>query len=300
MQEFRRPSLFWPLVLISLGALLLLQNIGLLPAGLWAALAQLWPVALILLGLDLLIGRRSSAGAALVIIAGVLLVAGALTWAALRAQQLPLGGDQRLAQTVDGAARANVTINFRAGALRLSALGPSDHLMEATVHNGPGDSVHQDYSVSSGAGRLALEQQANALFVPFLASRGSLAQWDVLLARRLPLALDVNTGAGAATLDLTGLQLTSLSLSTGPGQTDVTFPAGQAAQASLRTGAGATTLNLPGDLALRLTVHSTLTNVSVSSRLARAGPVYTTPGFDPARPFLDLEVNAGLGSVTVK
>ena len=49
MYNDRRPGLFWPLILIGLGALLLLQNLGYLPAGLWPALAQLWPVIFILL-----------------------------------------------------------------------------------------------------------------------------------------------------------------------------------------------------------------------------------------------------------
>jgi hypothetical protein len=275
--------------------------LGLLPVGLWAALAQLWPVLLILVGIDMLVGRRSSGGSARVIILITLVVAGALTLAAVRASQLP-GGDQRfLVQTTNGAAqRLAVNIEFQTGDLLLTALGPSDHLMEGTVRNGPGESVQQSYTVSQQVGQLMLAQETNVLLAAFTAARENRAHWEIHLAQHVALALNVSTGAGSTSLDLTGLALTALNLNTGIGQTAVIFPKGQAAQAHVRAGFGPTTLNLPGDLAVRLTVRSGLANVQVSSRLARSGDSYTTPGFTTTAPFLDLELSAGLGTVIVK
>jgi hypothetical protein len=299
MSDYRRPSLFWPLVLIGLGALLLLQNFGLLPTGLWPALTQLWPVIFILLGLDMLVGRRSSAGVAFVVLIGVLIVAGALTWAALRATQLPAGQDQALIQSPQGADHLDVTLSFAAGDLRVSALGASDYVMEGTVHNGPGETAVQTYRVSGGRGRLTLRQDSNPLLLPFLAARNATALWEVRLTTGLPLELEVNTGAGATTLDLAGLDLQRLSLTTGVGQTQVTFP-DQALEAGVTTGVGGTLLRLPADTPARITVRSGLANVKVPDRFSRADNVYTTPGLDPASLFLDLEVNAGIGQVTVE
>ena len=65
-----RPGLFWPLVIIGAGALLLLDNLGWLPAGWWAALRQLWPVLIILLGLDMLLGRRTPVRVSAVLLLG--------------------------------------------------------------------------------------------------------------------------------------------------------------------------------------------------------------------------------------
>jgi hypothetical protein len=80
---------FWPLVIIFAGVLLLLQTLGLLPPGLWRLLVQLWPVGLILIGLDLLFGWRSPAAARLAVILTALVMAGALLWATLQAGRLP-------------------------------------------------------------------------------------------------------------------------------------------------------------------------------------------------------------------
>jgi len=300
MSYDRRPGLFWPLIIIGLGALLLLQNLGYLPAGLWPALLQLWPVIFILLGLDMLIGRRSSAGVAAVLVLGALVITGALTWSAIRASQLPAGAAQTLAQAPQTAAQLAVEIKFDAGELHIAALGPSANALEGEVSNGPGESAELSYSVDGGLiGQLTVEQRGEALLLPFLSAREASARWNLRLTPGLPLALDVSTGAGRTTLDLSGLNLTTLNLQAGVGETNVTFPSG-GGTAVINTGVGNTTLTLPADLPARLTVRSGLTNLSVPARFGRSDNVYTTPGFEPSGAYLDIEINAGLGNVTVK
>lgn len=299
MSDYRRPSVFWPLVLIGIGALLLLENLGMLPTGLWPALIQLWPVLFILLGLDMLVGRRSPAAVAFVVVAGTLIVAGALLWAALRAQQMPAGEIQPLIQSAQGAERLDVELDFSAGELRVAALGASDHVMEGTARNGPGETAAQDYRVRGGIGRLRLRQLADPLLLPFLAARSATAAWELNLSGELPLRLDVTTGAGSTTLDLAGLRLEHLALRAGVGQTRVIFSS-QAAVAQVTTGVGGTVIDLPDDLPARLTVNSGLASVDVPARFSRGDNVYTTPGFDPAGGFLELEVSAGIGEVRVE
>ncbi len=304
MPVFRRPSLVWPFAVIGLGAVTLLQTLGWLPASLWAALAQLWPVLLILVGLHLLVGRHWAFGPVVVVGAGVVLVAGSLTWAALRASQLPPGDAQSVTQSPEGAEWLSLTLNVPTAELHVSALGRPGGLLEAVVQNGPGETVRQTYAVSGGEGRLVLEQSVDPLLAPFLArrvaERGGVARWDVRLAPRLPLALAVNAEAGPLTLDLAGLQLTGLDLTSGLGQTVVSLPAGPAAHVRVSTGLGPATLNLPAGMPVRLTVRSGLAQVSLPPGLALAGGAYTTPGFDASKPFLDLALSAGLGGVTLR
>ena len=300
--SYRRPSLrlTWPILLIGLGVLLLLQNFGLLPRGMWAALVPLWPVLLIVLGLDMFIGRRSQGGAILVLLLSTLIVAASLTWAALRAQALPAGGTQALIQTFRGAETVSVKLDFAVGELNVSALTGSDYLMEGSVQNGPGETVEQNYTVKDSAGQLTLSQQRSRLFAPFLSGRDTNTRWDIRLASSVPLALDVDTGVGAAALDLSGLSLASLKLDTGVGQTSVTFPASGAMTAALDTGVGDVTLIIPADLPTRLTIDSGLTGLHIPARFSRAGNVYTTAGFSTTGHYLDLEMSTGIGSVTVK
>jgi hypothetical protein len=293
-------SLFWPLLLIGLGLLLLLQNFGRLPPGVWGALVPLWPVLLVVLGLDMLVGRRSWWGGVVVTLAGALLVAGALTWAAIRATTLTGGETRALIQTPLGAQTAAVRLEVGVGDLDVAALGPSLSLMEGDVVSGGGDGVTQSYGLQGSTGQLQLVQWQNALLTPFLYNRMvAPTHWAIRLSPDLPLTLDIHTGVGKANLDLSALHLGRLDLKTGLGQTFVTFPAGQATVAKIQAGLGDVTLTLPPDVPARITVTSGFANVHIPARFARAEKVYTTAGFTTTGPYLDLEVEAGLGSVTV-
>ena len=58
----RRGGFVWPLVLISLGAIFLLNNFNVLSWDVWDLIWRLWPVLLVAIGLDILFGRRSVLG----------------------------------------------------------------------------------------------------------------------------------------------------------------------------------------------------------------------------------------------
>jgi hypothetical protein len=60
-RRYRR-GLFWPLILIAIGAAFLLNNLGLLGPNAWDTLVRFWPVILIAFGLDHLVRRRGLVG----------------------------------------------------------------------------------------------------------------------------------------------------------------------------------------------------------------------------------------------
>ena len=70
-------SFFWPVILLGVGIIWLLTNLGYIPTeNLWI-LFQLWPVLIIMIGLDVIFSRRLPAvGAllALLLIGGVIFV----------------------------------------------------------------------------------------------------------------------------------------------------------------------------------------------------------------------------------
>ncbi len=83
----RYRSIFWPLVLVAAGVLWLLKSLGQLPELNFWVLLRLWPLLLIGLGLDLLVGRRWPWASAAIAI----LMVGAAVLALLFAR--PLGLD---------------------------------------------------------------------------------------------------------------------------------------------------------------------------------------------------------------
>ena len=94
VRDARRPrrsptSFFWPLVLVGVGVVLLLSNLGYLPWQSWNILWRLWPLLLVALGIDVLIGHRSMLGA---IVSGmlILLLIGGAVAIVIFAQNIPV------------------------------------------------------------------------------------------------------------------------------------------------------------------------------------------------------------------
>lgn len=73
-------SLLGPLLLIGAGVVFLLNNLGVLPWGVWETLGRLWPLFLIAIGIDLVVGRRKPL-ISLLIILGLVVVGVALVYA---------------------------------------------------------------------------------------------------------------------------------------------------------------------------------------------------------------------------
>ena len=90
---------------IGAGVMLLLSNLGYLPWESWGVLWRLWPLLVIALGVDLLIGRRSVAGA-IVSAALIVMLVAAIALVALFAQNIPGVSDwvQRPRSTLTGQA----------------------------------------------------------------------------------------------------------------------------------------------------------------------------------------------------
>ena len=82
----KRQSIFWPLLLVAVGAILLLTNLDAVPGNLWDYFVTYWPVLFILSGLDQIYQGKSWVGAVILLGLGGVLLAGnlnALPWSGL-------------------------------------------------------------------------------------------------------------------------------------------------------------------------------------------------------------------------
>jgi hypothetical protein len=67
-------SLFFPILLISLGIIFLLRNTGALPGDAWDLILRLWPLILIAMGLDNILTRQGVAAPTIFIAIGVVIL----------------------------------------------------------------------------------------------------------------------------------------------------------------------------------------------------------------------------------
>lgn len=82
----RRHSIFWPLMLVAVGVVLLLTNLNAMPGSIWDYVAKYWPLLFILGSLDQIYQGKNWVGAMVLLALGGVLLAGnlnALPWSGL-------------------------------------------------------------------------------------------------------------------------------------------------------------------------------------------------------------------------
>jgi len=280
-------------LLIVIGLVLLLQNLGILPDGLWANLWRFWPVLLIAIGANLILGPRLRLVASLVTIA---LFLGAVGGAAALSLSDLSELTSSLVQPLGDLRSAEVTIAFGAGSLELDSLpGASPNLIEGTFI---GRGVSTTMLTSSGGAadlRVAMEKGPWAW-------GSSSAEWVLSLSPRLPLTLRLDGGAANASLDLRELQVTDLALNLGAADVDVYLPAvAGVALVEINGGAGDFEILVPQGVAARITKSCVACSFDVDEqRFPKVGDRYESPGFATAKNGVTIEVKAAAARISVR
>ncbi len=224
----RYRSLFWAIVLIGAGVILLLYNLDVLTASNMAMLALVWPVLLIGIGVDLLVGRRSLAlGAAVGVVTVGVIIALMLVGPAAGWISEPEVTTETLSTPVGQATSAQVELNLGGYSTNVHALesatGPERPLLHATVsHRGKVELVSEETGGTDKT--VVLESKGDRWWWQWLDGEDT-PPWDIGLDPGVPLRLKAVTSSGSSVLDLSGLLLAGLEIGSSSGDTSVILPA---------------------------------------------------------------------------
>lgn len=292
----RRRDRALPILLILIGGLLLLGNLGWFD---WRALfgvLELWPLLLVALGIDILLRGRHRIWVLLgAIVLGALLWSGGPGW---------MGPGQAPAEThaigyeLSGVERARIELEHRVGELRVATLPEgSGELISGEVITGRGERLVRSFDVSGGAATARLRAEGTGRT---FAARGAERGWDLRLSRDVPLDLRIETGVGRSDLDLRDARISALDLDAGVGEVRVTLPQRGGYEAAIDAGIGEILVRLPTAVEARVTVDTGIGRTRVSGGFQQEGRVHTTPGFAEAEDPVELRVSGGVGEVTIE
>lgn len=242
-------SFFWPVVLIGFGAIMLLANLDLIPAPSLSALVRLWPLALIILGLDILVGRRAPLIGALIGIVAVALIV-LFLYLAPRLDFVPRIERKTIPinTPLEGSSSAEVTLDLERYATTIEAAVDSDDLFDAVLET----YTDVDYSARGAARKTISLEPVNAsnFDLDWSASTSGM-EWVIGLSPLIPLDLSVDVGSGSASLELFDLMLNELKVNGGSGSTDLAIPAGRERYpVDINGGSGSFDIQIEEDAAL--------------------------------------------------
>lgn len=191
---------------------------------------------------------------------------------------------------------AEIILKMREGAFYLQ--GGSEQLMEGTfLYNVERMKPEIEYSVLGNHGEINVRQGKK----PGLILGKKKNKWDINLGSDIPLDLMIDFGAGKGELDLRGLTLESLVIDMGVGDVtvDLSGKHKQDFKANIDGGVGHIVLYLPENPGVRVVVDKGIGSVSARS-LNKANNVYTNRAYGKSDITIEVEIDAGIGSVELK
>lgn len=251
-------SLFWPVVLIGIGVIWLLGNLNILNAQNLVVAVRLWPLLLIVVGLDLLFGRSSATLGAAIGIGSVAL----FVLLMLVGPAMGLGYDLKevtLKDTVPGGdvSAAHLSVQAVTGTVAISPLSGSNALVDYNITAlGDVKSTVEGSSEKTISFKQPNEQAADGLIGWVLGNfenNGDKYVWKFGLNPDTPFDIDINNGTGAVNLDLTTLQLKTVRVNVGTGGVDMKLPGGTYT-GNIDTGTGGGTVVVPASADATLTI----------------------------------------------
>ena len=258
----RRDNIFWGTALILLGVLLFLQIQGYIGN----IFPYLWPLALILLGGWIILG---------------------VYWKPANIPEesfsIPLGA----AQSVE------YHFSHGAGQLEINGGAPAGQALVGTSATG----MNQKSQLNGD--RLDVRVEAGPSFVPFIGP--SQGVWRFQLTREIPSTLIVETGASSVTMDLKDLPVRRVELKTGASSSNITMPERGVSLLDIEAGAASVRVVVPPTTAARIRMEESVSSIHVDTdRFPRlSSGIYQSSYYDSATDRTDINIEGGLGSVTV-
>ena len=295
-----RRGLIWPLLLIAIGLAFLAANYGLIGPVSVVALLSLWPVILIIVGIDIAVGRRwplAALGADVVVIAaGLALV---ISSPATTAGIFPFfvgGPSGPTASTIDvprlDATTMTLRVSAAAGTYQLS--GGATSLVHA-------DSDRDDLRLSraertSGRADVRVDQGPTGSGFRFGPSASS--HVTVQVASDIPTSLTVDAGAGEFTIDMSDIKITDARISVGAASVVFVLPHPTGdVPITLSSGASSIVIEVPAGVEARITSTVGLNSTHFENPRFSGSE---TGGYAGAKDRVTIRISAGVTSIVVR
>jgi hypothetical protein len=259
----KRDNIFWGTALILAGVLLYLQAQGFIDN----VFTYLWPFALILLGLWIVMG---------------------VYWPAAPSTA------ETFMIPLNAARSAQFRFSHGAGQIEIKGGAPSGQALVGT--SAVGMNQHSRMEGDS----LQVKVEAGPSFVPFVGP--STGVWRFQLTQEVPVSLIVETGASSVNLDLKDVRASRVELKTGVSSSDVIMPAHGVSLLDVESGVASVNIRIPEGTQARVRVKEGVGSVNIdTNRFPRFdSSMYQSAGFDAAADRAEIYIESGLGSVSVR
>jgi uncharacterized membrane protein len=286
-------AMFWGLLFVLIGVLLLLNNFGIIEVNL-SNIWQLWPVVIIGIGLSVLSPRGWLWGIISVILTIAML--GLVAFAVIdnptyrNIQGWSNQDTKKLSDDAVNAAKIDITIDTPATSLSLSS-SDSRRGVEA-IQQSKSTNLNIDAETRGDTRYIRIGSESSRRFW----FRGDVANnLDIDLTRKLPVSLSIDTGAASVSGDLSQVKLKSLNIDTGASSIDLKLGAIESRQeVVLDAGASKLAFKIPKSVGVRVESSGGLKSTSFEGIEKVSDSVYESKGFADSEKQITIRADLGV------
>lgn len=290
------------LILLFLGVIFLLNNLGYFPWDLWTNVFKFWPIILIVISLEMLFTKNGSPR--LLVVAIILIFALPFF---LQGKGLPFNLNFNFLNSATGTTTlplekklgtligANLNFDLKSDGLKLNSLEKNSTLLlkGGLGYNRLVDKPTVNFDPKDGVAALDILAQGGSLPINLLSST-----WELSLSQLVPFQITAKSSGGKFDLDFTNLEVTKLNLELGKTETNLNFGKIGSLRATISATDGSITVNLPTDKAAHLELPEG-TTVEIATRFAKVNQGYETEDFSKAKDKIEINFNPGKAKVTI-
>jgi hypothetical protein len=258
----RRDNIFWGGALILLGTLFLLQTQNIIPN----VFRYFWPLMLILFGLWMVVSVYWKSGS----------------------------NKETFSIPLQNAKTVRYKFSHGAGQIEIKGGAPAGQALVGSSADGIKENSRLD------GDRLEVRVEAAASFIPFIGPSDGVFRFQI--SNDVPAIIRVETGASQLDMDLTDVLASEIRLQTGASSSNLTLPAHGASHLDLEAGAASIDIHIPEGVSGRVRIKEGLTSLNVdTSRFPQVDSrLYQSADYDTAENRAEINIEAGLGSISVK
>lgn len=286
-----------PVILIVLGGIFLLNNFGILPWGVWTSVWKFWPVLLILIGLEFMLGHSLSFKTLFILLVLVFLIP--IGFAINPFTNNPLATEKlEISEDLGSLTKAKIIVDMPATNLEIKSTSQSAKLIEGTVSFSKA-AKKPEIEKEKSFGQIVFSiRQGMGSGIPFVSSLRNDIKLN--LSPQIPIELQINTGASKQKLDITALRIDYLEINSQASDLEITFGDSYSSRVKIKSGASSLEIKIPEGIEARIKIDSKVKSVSIDERFKEKDGEYKSEGFDKAFTRLDIQIEAVAGSITIK
>jgi len=285
-------SLFWGLLLVVVGGMILLSNLGVLEVS-WMELWRLWPLLVIAAGFSVLATRHWFWRLLSVLFVVFALMAVIAVGTGRYAPEAQWGHQEQSVSLATGVTQAEVEIS--AGASKLEVVSAdTDNVIDASVDGSNSELTKSTRTVDGTQYARVTSDHGWWMMAP------GKNDWTVKLTERVPMKLQIEAGASSTNADLSMLHLTSLRLEAGASHTELKLGNKvRELKVDINSGVSSLKIMVPKDSGVSLKFEGGLSSKDVADLKEYSEGEYRSDDYSTAADKIDLVVDAGLSSLDI-